>query len=286
MSVELFFTKPVSGAFTGAFEGQLEDRASSSVSFLGTASWAQNVESASFASTASFLLGTVESASYAVTAAHALDFDGQISASQVLPGTFQSGTYIFTGSVQITGSFDVPSITGSLLGTASWADNATSASHAINADTASLAVTASYANKARVAPMNINLNNFFGAEAKLVVPVAVTEQDSGQRTAVDLTGYTHTRLITRVTVAPSSVPGGHLFVQFATNDGGPWASLGGVPSQPSTSLDAAGTIISPWVSITGSALVDNTILRWATISGSNSGGNNRPRIASINLQLK
>lgn len=47
-------------------------------------------------------------------------------------GSLLSNTHQFTGSVSITGSFNAPIITGSLFGTASWAQNAVTASSADN----------------------------------------------------------------------------------------------------------------------------------------------------------
>ena len=318
--------QPVSGAFTGSVLGDVVLNAAGSASFIGTASLAE-------------------------TASHALDFDGNISASQVLPGSFQSGAYVFpddvtingtasithllvtttsvinssgstifgdtlddthkfTGSLLVTGSsiFDGPvtindqltadGITSSLFGTASWADNAVSASHAVNADTASVLLgsveSASFATKATVAPMNINFNSFFGAEAKLRVAVTVTEQDDGQRTVASLTGYTQTRVIFRVTRAPNSAPAGVVAVQGSLDDsafvflaGGTAGAGDGSPSgSMSGTIGSSFTVVSPWADITGTLAVDDVFLRWVTYSGSDAGGNNRPRIGSVNLQVR
>ena len=102
--------------------------------------------SASFAETASFLQGLVESASFAVTASLAIS----TSVINVTTQSFaQSGDGPFTGSFSssfysflsgsMTGSH-LGSFTGSLIGTASIADFATTASFALNVPT-----TASYA---------------------------------------------------------------------------------------------------------------------------------------------
>ena len=107
--------------------------------------------SASFAETASFLEGFVESSSFAATASLAIS----TSVVNVTSTSFaESGDGPFTGSFSASlYSFFSGSLTGSvlgeLIGTASIADFATTASHALNVpDTASHAltsVTASYA---------------------------------------------------------------------------------------------------------------------------------------------
>lgn len=63
----------------------------------------------------------------------------------VIGNTTTTGNIIVTGSADITGSLNVTSgITGSLLGTASWASNAVTASYVLNAVSSSFATTASY----------------------------------------------------------------------------------------------------------------------------------------------
>ena len=110
--------------------------------------------SASFAETASVLLGTVESASLAVTASLAISTSVINVTSQSFAasgdgpftGSFSSSLYSllsgsFTGSY--TGSL-TGSVLGDLIGTASIADNATTASHIITASFADSAITASH----------------------------------------------------------------------------------------------------------------------------------------------
>jgi hypothetical protein len=108
--------------------------------------------SASFAETASFLLGTVESASFAVTASLAISTSVVNVTSESFAssgdgpftGSFSSSFYSFL-SGSMTGSH-LGSFTGSLDGTASIADFATTASFALNVPT-----TASYAVNANTA---------------------------------------------------------------------------------------------------------------------------------------
>ena len=73
-------------------------RSSLDSSTATSASYALNATSASFASTASFLLGSVESASFASTASYALT-------AQTLLGTVVSASYALTASFINGGSF-------------------------------------------------------------------------------------------------------------------------------------------------------------------------------------
>jgi len=187
-------------SFTGSLLGTAS-RADNATS----ASYALNATSASFASTSissSFATNAV-SASFATqantsfTASSADNFlvrgtlTAQTIVAQVITsstdfvtgstrfGSSQSNTHQFTGSVSITGSLNVvgTGITGSLLGTASRADNATSASYALNATSASYALnatSASYAltsTSASFAPTATNVyiqgGNSFGTQALL-----------------------------------------------------------------------------------------------------------------------
>ena len=123
-----------------------------------TASYALNATSASFAqtaNTASYVLNAV-SASYSFNSTSA---SYAFNATNALTASYLSGyvsPFPYTGSAQITGSLGVTGslsvtqgITGSLFGTASWAQNATSASYVLNAISASHALTASYVNPLR-----------------------------------------------------------------------------------------------------------------------------------------
>jgi hypothetical protein len=125
-----------------------------------TASYVQNAVSASFASTASYVLNAV-SASFASTASSADNFlvRGTLTAQTIIAqtitsstdfvtgstrfGSSLSNTHQFTGSVSMTGSLNVvgAGITGSLFGTSSWANNATTASYVLQAVSASFATT-------------------------------------------------------------------------------------------------------------------------------------------------
>jgi hypothetical protein len=166
-------------------------------SLFGTASFANNVVSSSYAATASVLLGSVVSASYADSASVAVSSSYAATASYVLGGastitiqdegspqgsagtinfvgagvtatvgggtatvtipgaggtTFPyTGSAIISGSLIVTGSVSATQggFTGSLLGTASWAENAVTASYVQLAQTASYVIqaqTSSYVN--------------------------------------------------------------------------------------------------------------------------------------------
>jgi hypothetical protein len=134
-------------------------------SLFGTSSWAQN------AVTASYILQAV-SASFASTASSADNFTvrGTLTAQTIVVqtitsstdfvtgstkfGSLSTDTHQFTGSVSITGSLNVTGpttindLTGSLFGTASWANNATTASYILQAVSASFATSASQATTA------------------------------------------------------------------------------------------------------------------------------------------
>jgi hypothetical protein len=125
-----------------------------------------NALSSSYALTASYAINVPATASNSLTASYVnpLRQDVQISGSLAISGSVGSvftanvDTLVFTGSASISGSLNVTNgVTGSLLGTASFANNSTSASFAttasywsgsiINAQTASyvvLAQSASY----------------------------------------------------------------------------------------------------------------------------------------------
>jgi hypothetical protein len=141
-------------------------------SLFGTASWANNT------TTASYVLNAI-SASFASTASSADNFTvrGTLTAQTIVVqtitssvdfvtgstrfGSLSSNTHQFTGSVSITGSLNVTgpttinNLTGSLFGTASWANNATTASYVLQAVSASFATSASQASTASfVNPLN------------------------------------------------------------------------------------------------------------------------------------
>ena len=132
-----------------------------------TASYILNAVSASYASasTSASYASSSTSASFALTASSAGDFlvrgtlTAQTIVAQVITsstdfvtgstrfGSLLANTHQFTGSVSMTGSLNVvgTGITGSLFGTASWAQNAVTASYILQAVSASFATTASFA---------------------------------------------------------------------------------------------------------------------------------------------
>jgi len=110
-------TLPFTGSFTGSFRGV------HSGSTFGTASWANNVTSASFATTASAATSitfTPSTASFATTASFALNASAAAAA-----GTVSSSLQFNSLTLPFTGSF-----TGSFIGTVTSASFATSASYA------------------------------------------------------------------------------------------------------------------------------------------------------------
>jgi hypothetical protein len=151
------------GAFTGSFSGSFTG------SLFGTASWAQSSSfaisasratsssfstTASYAVTASYLNGYVSPFPYTGSAqiTGSLGVTGSVSISgstgTLLSANVDSiiftGSFSQSGSVTVSGSVSVTSgITGSLFGTASWANNALTSSYILQAISASFASTSS-----------------------------------------------------------------------------------------------------------------------------------------------
>jgi hypothetical protein len=154
-------------------------------SLFGTASWAVSaswapiqttVATASYVSSSNvygpYGFDSIQTSSYALTASSADNFTvrGTLTAQTIIVqtitsstdfvtgstkfGSLLSNTHQFTGSVSITGSLNVTgpttinNLTGSLFGTASWANNATTASYVLQAVSASFATSASQAQTA------------------------------------------------------------------------------------------------------------------------------------------
>jgi hypothetical protein len=128
-------------------------------SLLGTASYSQNATTASYApgylpltggtingdvivngtASVAFLNVTYESASVIYSSGSNI-FGNSVTNTQTL-----IGTVVISGSQQITGSLNAPSITGSLYGTASWAQNAITASYITSSAITGTVTSASYA---------------------------------------------------------------------------------------------------------------------------------------------
>jgi hypothetical protein len=105
-------------------------------SLSGTASWANNAITSSYALTASFALNaggaSIDTGSFATTGSNVFRGNQVVTGSLTLSSSAEIeltviGNQINTGSITATQGF-----TGSLFGTASWANNAVTASHALN----------------------------------------------------------------------------------------------------------------------------------------------------------
>lgn len=166
-------------------------------SLFGTSSWANNVISASYALTASYVSGSSGnsvSSSYALTAS----FANIALTSSFISGTIEftegldvTGSLIVTGSQIITGSLNVTSgITGSLFGTGSWSNNAVSSSFTTTASaatsitfiptSASFASTASFLNPVVALSASSGLTmNFGGTNPILMKPYSVFGSEYG-----------------------------------------------------------------------------------------------------------
>jgi hypothetical protein len=131
----------VQGGITGSLFGT-----ASYANFANTASYALNTTSASYAnnSTSSSYADNTTSASYAVSASYLI---GEVTIDSSSFAT--TGSNIFIGNQTITGSLNVTQgITGSLLGTSSYADLAQTASYVLNAESSSFSntsISSSYA---------------------------------------------------------------------------------------------------------------------------------------------
>ena len=119
-SINAFTASYSTGSFTGSFIGNLQ----------GTASWATNSISSSFASTASYLLNTPT-----------FNTSGLVTTSSF--NAFTASINSFTSSYN-TGSF-TGSFTGEFIGTASYSNNSLSSSYTLNALNA---LSSSYASNA------------------------------------------------------------------------------------------------------------------------------------------
>lgn len=282
---------------------------SSSYSLSGSyALSASNAITAAFAFTASFV-----SHAYNADTANAVDFINVTnkptlisSSAQVNSGSFTgsfTGSLLGSASYALSSSFALQAnnaITASFVSHAYSADGATSASYAVsssfalsasNALTASFASSvlassvvgtvssASFAAKAAVAPINIPLNNTFGADVYITqLPAAVTEWDVGQRTRVDLTGYSLARVVARVNlgagISASVIP------QCSTDEN-VWGFMSGTMG-PSASVVNAGTISSAWVPLSAS-VTQEVVVRWVTKDGD---GAANVKLGHITLQAK
>jgi hypothetical protein len=134
------------GSFTGSFTGSLKGIAASA-SYASTASYVLNAVSSSFSSTASYLntlnqdltfngnliLNGTASITYLDVTYESASVIYSSGSNQLGDATNDIQTLIGTvkisGSLQVTGSTNIPSITGSLLGTSSYAINAATASN-------------------------------------------------------------------------------------------------------------------------------------------------------------
>jgi hypothetical protein len=146
LTVNNGITGSLHGTSSYALSASYAVSASYEINYETSSSYAETAsiaESASYALTSSYVLQAV-SASYATTASYALNGGGGVA----FPYT---GSALITGSLTVTGSLNVTAgITGSFLGTSSYAAQAlsssfaTTASYVLNAVSASFATTASY----------------------------------------------------------------------------------------------------------------------------------------------
>jgi hypothetical protein len=96
----------------------------------------------------------VISGSFTVITGSAVEF--QVTNTGVRIGNVITDTHTITGSLNVSGSVTATNFTGSLFGTSSWANNATTASYVLNAVSSSFASTASFVANAQTASYVLN----------------------------------------------------------------------------------------------------------------------------------
>jgi len=247
--IKLFFDRHVSGTFSGSFDGSISTAVSAS--FATTASFATL---AALADTGSYVAGGN------VDGAVALADTASYVAAGNIDGVVASASFATTASFAQTGSYVAG---GDVDGAVALADTASYVAGADVDGTVALATTASFASKAAVAPIQLSLNNNFGADIVITnLTGSVEEWDSGQRTKVDLTNYSRARTIVRVNQTDVS---GAVGIQYSADESS-WTFLDGGEG-PSASLATVGTIASDFAELVGGAQAD-VYVRWVTFSGS------------------
>jgi hypothetical protein len=112
-------------------------------------------------------------------------------------------------------------------------------------------------------------------------PAALTELFglNDRRGFYDLTQFTQARLVANVEAA--GFTGATLRAEFSTTDGGTYAALDNTTG-PNVLIDATGTIVGSWATLTGAALAA-VFLR---ISGVGGDGAANPQIGALRLQFR
>lgn len=171
-------TGSFSGSFTGEFTGSL----------LGTGSWAV---SASQAISSSYS-DTSQTTSTITVNSFGSNVESYLLMSNVvaLPGVAIGGDadlrYNASTNRLSVGSVSATSLTGSLQGTASWADNATTASYVLNAVSSSFALTASFASTASFVRNAISSSYPISASGTTIVSVLPGGISSGNNNSIFL----------------------------------------------------------------------------------------------------
>jgi hypothetical protein len=137
-------------------------------------------------------------------------------------GSQLSNTHQFTGSVSITGSLNAPIITGSLFGTASWAQNAITASYVAAANVAGLSLF-QITTGSITASVGIGANDLFLIKSGSTTYFNISS--SG-----DTTINTNKFVVQNLTTQQSVLTVSQSIVQFATQSADPIgnADIGGI----------------------------------------------------------
>jgi hypothetical protein len=193
-------------------------------SLYGTASWAENVISASYALTASYVLNAV-SASFASTASYVLN---AVSASFASTASFvqnaQTASYVLnavSASFASTASYVLNAVSASFASTASFVQNAQTASYVLNAVSASFASTASFVRNAQTASYVLNaVSASFASTASYVLnavsasfaSTASSVNTLNQNVTINGNLTAGTSSLANLTVTNNAIINGDLFV--------------------------------------------------------------------------
>lgn len=139
------------------------------------------------------------------------------------------GSQTITGSIFVSGSLTATSFTGSLQGTSSWANNATTSSYILQAVSASFASTASFLN-----PLNQNLT-ITGSVLGNVVALSVSSNTASLNLSL---GSFYTLQLTQSTntfINPTNIRAGETVSLLVSTTGSATVSFPSIVLQPSGS---------------------------------------------------
>ena len=258
-----------------------ENRSTISASLAGNANTAT---SASYAATASILLGSVVSSSYASTASWALNF---------ITSSVTSASYARTSSWAL--NFITSSVTS-----ASYATNAATASYVLQAVSASFATTASYILQAVSASFATTASYIKNISKKVItripiiavqgqttyitnIPSAVDEVGTELRIKEDLSSAASASLSARIEVATGGAVG-FLRMQYSTDEI-TWSNMNASLVSPYViDLGVSGSQLTTEEVIPSGAKTTGTYLRLVTSNGTGASDSNA-RFGNVTLNI-